>query len=123
MIRYGPHRLIGLNEMVGAGLIVMALGVSMVQQPGRLPLAYVAVAMLVAGVSGYAGYQLMRLTQRGLVLSLWLQGLQILNAAGPAFDARLELGVKATLEVTRTGVMTRWGFGGMYGFWPWAGAV
>lgn len=117
-----PRRLIATNQLVGAALVLLTEFSSHEQFPGRLPIAYILSALWTAGVSAYAGFELFRDSHRGFTMSLWVQGLQILNFAGPSFDVRLELGIKATVEITTSVFMTHWGYGGLFGFWPWSGA-
>ena len=119
-MRYPPLILIGANQVFGALLITQAhLFTPGVREPSPI---FMALALAVAALSGFAGLSLIRDVPVGRTLSLILQVVQIVGVATPSSSWRLELGVKVTAEVTANGLMTHWGFAGLYGIWPTAGA-
>jgi len=119
-VRYPPLILIGANQVFGALLIAQAhLFTPGVREPS---LIFMLLALIVASLSGFAGLSLIRGNSMGRALSLVLQAVQVVGAASPSFSLRLELGVKVTAEVSSRGMMTHWGFAGLYGIWPIGGA-
>ena len=85
-----------------------------------VPLVLLFGALATATLSGAAGLLLWRRRRFGLILSLLVQGLQIIGVATPAFDWRLKLGVNVTIEVSSIGLMTRWALNGLYDIGPWS---
>jgi hypothetical protein len=114
--------LIGLNQALGGVLILTAQASAVRHGLIALPTLSFYLGVCVAGVSVWAGWLLIRGERLGRRLSIVLQALQVFGVASRMFSWRFELGLKATVEVTSSSVMAHWGFGGLYGLWPWPGA-
>jgi hypothetical protein len=116
VLDHPPRVLIGANQVFGALLVTQAhLFTPGVREPS---LAFMMAALSVAALSGAAGLSLIRGQPLGLALSVWLQALQVVGIATPAFSWRLELGVKVTAEVNSSAFATHFGFSGLYAIWP-----
>ncbi len=122
MRRKAVETLIGVNEAFGAVLILVAQASAIRHGLVALPTLYLWLAIGVAGVSVWAGSLLIRGKRLGRQLSILLQALQVFGVASRTFSWRFELGVKVTVDLTSSTVMTHWGFGGLFGVWPSAGA-
>ena len=122
MTRKAVEALIGVNEVLGGALILAAQASAVRHGLAALPTRYFYLSILVAGMSMWAGWLLIRRKRLGRQLSIVLQALQVFGVASRMFSWRFELGLKVTVEMTASSVMTHWGFGGLYGVWPWPGA-
>jgi hypothetical protein len=121
-MRYAPLRLIALNQMFGAVLLVTAFIMSPSTIP-RLPTLYVLSAFGAATVAGVGGLWLLRRRRLGLALSIATQVVQVVGYASSTIACRAEFGVSVTADLSRSQLMTHWGFKGLFNFWPWPGAV
>lgn len=123
MRRKAVEALIGVNQVLG-GVLILTGQLSAVRHGLiALPTLYFYLGMGVAGVSMWVGWLLIRGQRLGRQLSIVLQALQVFGVASRMFSWRFELGLKATVELTSSSVITHWGFGGLFGAWPWPGAA
>ena len=63
----------------------------------------------------WAGWLLIRGQRLGRQLSVVFQALQVFGVASQTYSWRFELGLKVTVDLTSSTVMTHWGFGGLHG--------
>jgi hypothetical protein len=120
--RKAVETLIGVNEVVGGVLILTAQASAVRHGLVALPTLYTYLAIGVAGMSVWAGWLLIRGQRLGRQLSVVFQALQVFGVASQTYSWRFELGLKVTVDLTSSTVMTHWGFGGLYGIQPWTGA-
>ncbi|SRR6266849_9450320 len=119
-LKRSPKYLLAVNQVFGAVLLTDAYSLALARG-ASLPILLVLGAFSVAALGGAGGLLLWRRHPNGLTLSLFAQGVQIFGVAGTAFDWRVKLGVNVTVELSRSALMTHWGFNGFYDIGPWGG--
>jgi len=124
-MRQKLDKLIALNQLLGAALVMGAIIVAAVQEASPLQPFHVFGSFLIAGIASTAGILLWRGLPRGHFLSLIIQGVQVLGINTFTQTYHIELGAEVNLAFITVGPNTYLGFDsgirGVFAIWTWSG--